>query len=97
MKLKRKSLTIQSLNYVKKLTPLRKWLSSKTDFNEAIKLIEDDNTNNVKSSSGDKKVFNELINNIKNKKATRIITIKKIRDIFSDLDQQNQKMFCFSK
>ena len=76
---------------------MRKWLSSKTDFNEAIKLIEDDNTNNVKSSSGDKKVFNELINNIKNKKATRIITIKKIRDIFSDLDQQNQKMFCFSK
>ena len=60
---------MQSLNYVKKLTPLPKWLSSKTDFNEAIKLIEDDNTNNVESSSGDKKVFNELINNIKNKKS----------------------------
>ena len=50
-----------------------KWLSSKNDFNEAIKLTEDirADTNNVKSSSSDKKVFNdldELINDIKNKK-----------------------------
>ena len=49
-----------------------KWLSSKNDFNEAIKLNEDirADTNNVKLSSGNKKVFddsNELINNKKQK------------------------------
>ena len=51
-------------------------------------------TNNVRSSSGDKKFFNylnELINNIKNKKTTRKSTIKKIRNIVSDLNQQRQK------
>ena len=32
-----------------------------------------------------------MINNIKNKKTTRKSTIKKIRDIVSDLDQQRQK------
>ena len=52
---------------------MTKWLSSNNDFNEAIKFIEDirADTNNVNSSSGDKKGFNdlnELINNIKNKK-----------------------------
>ena len=56
-----------------KLTALPKQLRSKNDFKEAIKLIEDIrvDTNNVKSSSGDKKVFNDLnklINDIKNKK-----------------------------
>ena len=37
-----------------KLTSFQKWLSSKNDFNKAIKLIEDirADTNNVKSSSG---------------------------------------------
>ena len=79
-----------------KLTALPKWLSSKNNFNEEIKLIEDirADRNNVKSSSGDKKVFNDLnglINDIKNKKTTRKSTIKKIKDIFSNLDQQNQK------
>ena len=79
-----------------KLTALPKWLSSKNNFNEAIKLIEDirADRNNVKSSSGDKKVFNDLnglINDIKNKNTTRKSTIKKIKDIFSNLDQQNQK------
>ena len=69
-----------------KLTTLPKWLSSKNDFNKAIKLIEDirANTNNVKSSSGNKKFLNdlnELINNIKNRKTTRKSTIKKIRYI----------------
>ena len=59
-------------------------------------MIEDirTDTNNVKSSSSDKKVFNdlnELINNIKNKKTTRKSTIQKIRNIVSDLDQQRQK------
>ena len=50
-----------------------KWLHSKNDFKKAIKLIEDigTDTNNVKSSSRDKKVFNnldKLINEIKTKK-----------------------------
>ena len=79
-----------------KLTELPKWLHSKNDFKRTIKLIEDirADTNNVKSSSGDKKDFNnlnELINNIKNKKTTRKSAIKKIRDIVSNLDQQRQK------
>ena len=65
-----------------KLTALPKWLISKNNFNEAIKLIEhvSADRNNVKSSSGDKKVFNDLnglINDIKNKKATRKSIIKK--------------------
>ena len=65
-------------------------------MNEAIKLIEDfrDNTNNVKSSSDDEKVFNDLdqlINDIKNKKTTRESTIKKTGNIVSSLDQQRQK------
>ena len=59
-------------------------------------LIEDirANTNNVKSSSGDKKVFNDLdklINDIKNKKTTKESTIKKIKNIVFDLDQQRQR------
>ena len=63
------------------LTALPKWLHSKNDFKEAIKLIEDirADTNNVKSNC-DKKVFNdlnELINNIKNNKTTKKSTIKK--------------------
>ena len=39
-----------------KLTALPRWLNSKNDFNEAAKLINDirDDTNNVKSDSGDK-------------------------------------------
>ena len=79
-----------------KLTALPKWLHSKNDFKEAIKLTEDirADTNNVKSS-GDKKVFNdlnELINNIKNNnKTTKKSTIKKIRNIVSDLDQLREK------
>ena len=79
-----------------KLTALPKWLRSKNDFKEAIKLIEDirADTNNVKSSSGDKKVFNnsdKFINDIKNKKSTRKNTIEKIKNIVSDLDQQRRK------
>ena len=79
-----------------KLTALPKWLHSKNDFKEAIKLIEDirADTNNIKSS-GDKKVFNdlnELINNIKNNnKTTKKSTIKKIKNIVSDLDQLRGK------
>ena len=45
-----------------KLTAMPKWLHSKNDFKKAIQLIEDirADTNNVKSNSGDKKVFNNL-------------------------------------
>ena len=79
-----------------KPTALPKWLHSKNDFRNAIKLTEDirADTNNVKSSSGNKKVFNnldKLINDIKNKKTTRKNTIEKIKNIVSDLDQQRQK------
>ena len=35
--------------------------------------------------------LNELISNIKKRKTTRKSTIKKIRNIVSDLDQQRQK------
>ena len=54
-----------------KLTKLPKWLRSKNDFNEARKLINDigADTNKVKSSSGEEKVFNDLnglINDIQN-------------------------------
>ena len=79
-----------------KLTALPKWLYSKNDFIEAIKLIEDIKVdkNNVKPN-GDKKVFNdlnELINNIKNSKTKKQkVTINKIRDIVSDLDQLRKK------
>ena len=85
------------------LTKLPKWLSSKNDFNEAKKLINDirADTNEVKSSSGDKKVFNdfnELVNDMQNKKTRRRSTIKKIRNVIFDLDQQRQeKKYCFSK
>ena len=79
-----------------KPTALPKWLHSKNDFKEAIKLIEDItvDTNNAKSSSGDKRVFNDLdklINDIKSKKTTKESTITKIKNIVFDLDQQRQK------
>ena len=79
-----------------KLTEFPKRLHSKNDFKRAKKLTEDirADTNNVKSSSGDKKVFNnldKLINDIKNKETTRKNTIEKIKNIVSDLDQQRQK------
>ena len=45
-----------------KLDELPAWLSSRNDFNEARKLINDigADTNKVKSSLGDEKVFNDL-------------------------------------
>ena len=67
-----------------------KWLHSRNDFKKAIKLIEDIRTDTNKSSSRDKKVFNnldKLINEIKTKKNTRKNTIEKIKNIVSDLDQ----------
>ena len=75
-----------------KLNALPEWLNSKNDFNEASKLINDirADTNKVKSSFGDEKVFNNLnglINDTKNKKTTRKSAIKKMSSIISDLDQ----------
>ena len=77
-----------------KLIALPKWLHSRNDFKKAIKLIEDirADTNNVKSSSGNKKVFNnldKLINDIKSKKTTRKNTTEKIKNIVFDLDQHD--------
>ena len=85
-----------------KLTESPEWLSSRNDFNEAKKLINDirADSNKVKPISGDEKIFNELnglINDIKNKKTTRKSAIKKISGIISDLDQQRQKKYCSSK
>ena len=84
-----------------KLTALTVWLGSKNDFNEARKLINNirADTNKVKSSSGDEQVSNDLsglINDIKNKN-TKKSAIKKISSIISDLDQQMQEKYCFSK
>ena len=84
-----------------KLTALTVWLGSKNDFNEARKLINNirADTNKVKSSSGDEQVSNDLsglINDIKNKNTTKS-AIKKISSIISDLDQQMQEKYCFSK
>ena len=85
------------------LTALPKWLQKKKKKSkEAIKLIEGIrvDTNNVKSSSGEKKSFNnldKLLNDIKNKKTTRKNTIDKIKTTVSNLDQQGKKKDCFSK
>ena len=69
-------------NKESKLTELPIWLSSRNDFNEARKLINNirADTNKIKSSSGNEKVFNdlnELINDMQNKKTTRKSAIKK--------------------
>ena len=77
-------------------------MSSKNNFNEVRKLINDirADTNKVKSGSSDEKVFNDLnglMNDIKNKKTTRESAIKKISGIISDLDQQKQKKVLFFK
>ena len=77
-------------------------MSSKNDFNEVTKLINNikADTNKVESSSGDEKVFNALnglINDIKNKKITRKSAIKKITGVILDLDQQRQKKVLFFK
>ena len=76
------------------------WLSSRNDFNEAIKLTENirADTNNVKSSSGNKRVFNDLnrlINDIKNKKTTTKSVIKIISGFALDLYQQTKKVLFF--
>ena len=63
------------------MNALPKWLHSKDDLKEAIKLIEDikDDANKVKSN-GDKKVFNdmnELINNIKKQQTKKKVPLIK--------------------
>ena len=90
------------INEESKLIELPEWLKSRNDFNEARKLINDitADTNRVRSSSGDEKVFNdlnELINDIQNKKIKRKDAIKKIENIVSNLDQQRQKKVLFFK
>ena len=64
------------------LTELPEWLSSRNDFNEARKLINNirADANKVKSRSGDEKVFNDLnrlINDIQNKKLQENAPLKK--------------------
>ena len=70
-----------------KIDWITKWLSSKNDFNEVRKLINNNGVdkNWVKSSSGDEKVFNDLnrlINDIQNKKTTRKSAIKNWETLF---------------
>ena len=72
-----------------KLTPLPKFLSSKIDFNEATKLINDirPDTNNAKTSLGDKKVFKDLeklINDIHNNKVKKEGVPKRMKKSISD-------------
>ena len=74
-------------------------MHSKDDFKKAIKLIEDirADTNNVKSSSDNKKVFNnldKLINDIKRKKLQEKIPLKKIKNIVSVLFFKQNYWFC---
>ena len=69
------------------LTELPKWLSSKNDFNEARKLINDigADTNKVKRSSADEKLFNDLdglINDIQNKKLQEKVPLKNKKHYF---------------
>ena len=63
-------LKIKKKDQESKLTALQKCQTSKNDFNKAIKLIKDikTDTNNFKSSSGDKKVFNDLNEQLLHKK-----------------------------
>ena len=61
-------------------------MSSKNDFNEATKLINNirDDTNNVKPGSGDKKVSDDLgklINGISNKKVKQESDIKRMKKV----------------
>ena len=79
-----------------KLTELPKWLSSKNNFNEVAKLIKDirNDTNNVKPSSGYKKVFNDLeklMNDIRNNKVEKESAIKTMKKSIAELEQLNQK------
>ena len=77
-------------------TALVKWLSSKNDFNEAVKLINDirDDTNNVKPGSDDKKVFDDLekmINDISNNKVENESVTERMKKSIDKLEQLRQK------
>ena len=78
-----------------KLTALPKWSSSKNNFNETTKLINDIRVfiNNAKTCVGDKKVFNDLklINDISNIKVKKEGAIKRMKKSISELVQQRQK------
>ena len=79
-----------------KLRALPKWLISKNDFKEAAKLINDirADTNNLKPSSDDKKVFNDLnrfIADISNNKVKKESTIKRMKKNMFNLEQLRQK------
>ena len=79
-----------------KLTALLKWLSSKNDFNEATKLINDirADTNNAKTSLGHKKVFKDLeklINDINNNKVKKEGVAKRMKKSIYDSWQVKQK------
>ena len=85
-----------------RLTALRKWLSSKNDFNEVAKLINDirDDTNNVKPGSGDKKVFDDLeklINDIRNKKVKKESAIKRMKKYSQVRTTKAKRKYCFSR
>ena len=71
-------------------------MSSKNDFNEAAKLINDirDDTKNVKPGSGDKKVFDDLeklINDISNNKVKKESAIKRMKKSLAELKQLRPK------
>ena len=85
-----------------KPTGLPKWLKSRNDFSEAIKLINNirADANRIRSSSGNEKVFNDLnklINDIQNNKIKRKDAVERIRNIVSNSDQQRQKKVLFFK
>ena len=86
-----------------KLTTLPEWLSSRNDFNEAAKLINDfrDDANNVKSGSGDKKVFldlKKLINDISNNKVKKESAIKRMKKKYNRVKTtKTKRKYCFSE
>ena len=75
-----------------KLTALPKFLSSKIDFNEATKLINDirPDTNNAKTSLGDKKVFKDLgklVNDINHNKVKKEGVVKRTKKVYLTHDK----------
>ena len=84
-----------------KLTALPKQLHSKNDSKEAIKLIEDiwADTNNVKSSSGDKKVLNDLDKLTQRiKKLQKKIALKEYRTLLLiQINKGKNKVLFFKK
>ena len=75
-----------------KLTALPKFLSSKNDFNEATKLINDirPDANNAKTSLGDKKVFKDLeklVNDINHNKVKKEGVVKRMKKVYLTHDK----------